>query len=173
MAQRAGAEVSGLTTSPRKLGYIAELGATAHTRAAFYADPSLTGYDFILQASGGTEIKRQLARLGKTGRMVCMGMSSGVKDGRRNVFRMLKAVAQTPRLSVLKMFDTNVGVFALNALHVLSDEAWIARLTERIADVDRDGLEPHVGKVFPAAQVAAAHAYLETRQAVGKVLLAF
>jgi NADPH:quinone reductase-like Zn-dependent oxidoreductase len=173
MARNAGAEVTGLTTSARKLGYITALGAAAHTRAAFYADPALTGYDFILQASGGSEIKRQLTRLRKTGRMVCMGMSSGVRDGRRNVVRMLTAVAQTPRLSIMKMFDANVGVFALNALHVLSDEGWVARLTERFADVDRDGLKPHVGKIFPAAEVAAAHAYLETRQAVGKVLLAF
>ena len=35
------------------------------------------------------------------------------------------------------------------------------------------GLEPHVGRVFPAAEVADAHRYLETKQAKGKVLLAW
>jgi hypothetical protein len=33
------------------------------------------------------------------------------------------------------------------------------------------GIAPHVGKVFPAADVTAAHSFLETKQATGKVLL--
>jgi synaptic vesicle membrane protein VAT-1 len=171
MARHAGAEVVGLTTSESKKQYIRDLGATAYTRDEFYADRSLTGYDFILQASGGKEITRQLPRLGITGRMVCMGMSSGVKDGRRNLLRMLGAVLQTPRLSVLKMFDRNAGLFALNALHVLQDDAWVQKLTARVADVDAYGLRPHVGKVFAATDAPAAHEFLQTRQALGKVLL--
>jgi synaptic vesicle membrane protein VAT-1 len=171
MARHVGAEVVGLTTSASKKDYIRDLGATAYTRDEFYADRSLSGYDFILQASGGKEITRQLPRLGMTGRMVCMGMSSGVKDGRRNVLRILKAVVQTPRLSVIKMFDRNTGLFALNALHILQDEAWVKKLTERVRDVDAYGLRPHVGKVFSADDAPAAHEFLQTRRALGKVLL--
>jgi hypothetical protein len=35
------------------------------------------------------------------------------------------------------------------------------------------GLAPHVGKVFAATDVSAAHAFLETKQATGKVLIAW
>lgn len=171
MARKAGAEVIGLTTSPSKKDFIRELGATPYTRDEFYADPSLTGYDFILNASGGAEIRKQMKRLGLTGRMVCVGLSSGVKDGKRNFFRIAKAALQTPRISVLKLFDDNAGIFALNALHVLRDEAWVRRLTAAVGTIDELGLKPHIGKVFPADQVAAAHEYLQTRQARGKVLL--
>jgi NADPH2:quinone reductase len=171
MARHAGAEVVGLTTSEHKKSYIAELGATPYTRDEFYADDSLTGFDFILQASGGKEIKKQLPRLGITGRMVCMGLNSGVKDGKRNFFRIAKAAIQTPRLSVLKMFDHNYGLFALNALHVLRDESWIEHLTSKVGEIDQIGLRPHVGKVFAATDAPAAHEFLQTRQALGKVLL--
>jgi synaptic vesicle membrane protein VAT-1 len=171
MARHAGAEVVGLTTTESKKDYIRDLGATPYTRDEFYADPALTGYDFILQASGGKEISRQLGRLGLTGRMVCMGMSSGVKDGRRNLLRVLRAVIQTPRLSVLKMFGLNTGVFGLNALHVLRDETWVKKLTERVGDVDAYGLRPHIGRVFRATDAPEAHEFLQTRQALGKVLL--
>jgi NADPH:quinone reductase-like Zn-dependent oxidoreductase len=173
MARHVGAEVTGLTTTASKKELIASYGATAYTRDEFRADPSLTGYDMILNASGGAEINWQRARLGITGRMVCIGVNSGVKDGRRNLPRMAIAALRTPRISVLKLFDQNSGVFALNALHVLRDPAWIARLTDAFAAIGTIGLTPHVGKVFPATDVAQAHRFLETKQATGKVLLAW
>ncbi|MEJ7600294.1 MAG: zinc-binding dehydrogenase [Kofleriaceae bacterium] len=173
MALHAGAEVTGLTTSPHKKGFIEELGATAYTFDEFRADPKLAGYDFILNASGGGHIQWQRARLAITGRMVCIGLSSGVKDGKRNFLRIAVAALRMPRISVLKLFDESTGVYALNALHVLRDDVWIERLTRSMTSIEKMGLRPHVGKVFPASDVAAAHGFLETKQATGKVLLAW
>ena len=171
MARHVGAEVTGLTTSPHKKGFIEDLGAKAYTRDEFRADSSLRGYDMILNASGGAQINWQRARLGMTGRMVCLGISSGVKDGKRNFFRMGMAALQMPRISVIKLFNDNTGIYALNALHVLRDPQWIERLTQSMIGVEQMGLRPHVGKVFRADEVGAAHAFLETKQATGKVLL--
>ncbi len=173
MARHVGAEVTGLTTTAAKKDFIRGYGATAYTREEFRADATLTGYDFILNASGGAEMAWQRKRLGITGRMVCIGVNSGVKDGKRNLPRMALAVVRTPRISVLKLFDENSGIFALNALHVLKDPTWVERLTRAFASVEQLGLQPHVGKVFPAADVASAHRFLETKQATGKVLLAW
>ncbi|NVB82285.1 MAG: zinc-binding dehydrogenase [Kofleriaceae bacterium] len=171
MARHAGAEVTGLTTSPHKKPFIESLGAIAYTREEFRANESLRGYDMILNASGGGEINWQRARLGITGRMVCLGISSGVKDGKRNFLRIGIAALRMPRISVLKLFDANTGIYALNALHVLEDQSWIEKLTKAMVGVEEMSLKPHVGKVFPAAEVGAAHAFLETKQATGKVLL--
>lgn len=173
MARAAGAEVFGLTTSPHKKAFIEGLGATAYTLDEFYGDSSLGGFDIIVNSSGGTHIQRQRKRLGLTGRMVCLGMSSGVKDGRRNFARIALAALRTPRISVLKLFDDNTGIFALNALHVLRDPVWIERMTKSLVAVDQLDLRPHVGKVFPATEAGAAHAFLETKKATGKVLLAW
>jgi 2-desacetyl-2-hydroxyethyl bacteriochlorophyllide A dehydrogenase len=173
MAQHVGAEVTGLTTSPHKKSFIEQLGAKAYTRDELRADASLKGYDFILNASGGGEINWQRARLGLTGRMVCVGLSSGVKDGKRNFARIALAALRMPRISVIKLFDANQGIFALNALHVLRDNAWIERLTKSMTTIEEMGLKPHVGKVFPASDVADAHSFLETKQATGKVLIAW
>jgi NADPH:quinone reductase-like Zn-dependent oxidoreductase len=173
MARHAGAEVTGLTTSAHKKAFIEQHGATAYTVDEFRADASLTGYDFILNASGGSHINWQRARLGLTGRIVCIGLSSGVKDGKRNLLRIALAALRMPRISVLKLFDQNQGVYALNALHVLRDPVWIERLTKSMATIVPMGLVPHVGKVFAATDVSAAHAFLETKQATGKVLLAW
>jgi 2-desacetyl-2-hydroxyethyl bacteriochlorophyllide A dehydrogenase len=171
MARHAGAEVTGLTTSPHKKKFIEDLGAKAYTRDDFRADASLRGYDMILNASGGAHINWQRERLGLTGRMVCIGISSGVKDGKRNYLRIAMAALQTPRIRVLELFDANTGIYALNALHVLRDPQWIERLTKAMVGVEQMGLRPHVGRVFPATKVGDAHAFLATKQATGKVLL--
>jgi NADPH:quinone reductase-like Zn-dependent oxidoreductase len=173
MARHVGAHCVGLTTSAHKKDYIEALGAEAHTREEFYRDSSMKNFDLILNASGGAELKKQMPRLGITGRMVCIGLNSGVKDGTRNLWRMGKAALQTPKISVLKLFDTNSGIFAINALLVLQDEAWIRRLTEGVKEIDDMKLLPHVGKVFEADAVADAHEYLQTKQAKGKVLLSW
>lgn len=171
MARFVGAEVTSLTTSPHKKPFIENLGAAAFTLDEFRANKDLRGYDFILNSSGGGNIGWQRKRLGMTGRMVCIGMSSGVKDGKRNLLRVASALVKVPRISILKLFGENTGIYALNALHVLQDPAWIARLTSSMTTVEQMGLSPIVGKVFEANDVASAHAFLETKQATGKVLL--
>lgn len=171
MAKFLGAEVTGLTTSGHKKSFIESLGATAYTRDEFRADAALTGYDLIVNASGGEHITWQRARLGYTGRIVCLGLSSGVKDGKRNYLRMGLAALRMPRISVIKLFDANQGVYALNALRVLQDPVWIERLTKSMVGVEAMNLAPHVGKVFAASEVAHAHEFIQTKQATGKVLL--
>jgi 2-desacetyl-2-hydroxyethyl bacteriochlorophyllide A dehydrogenase len=170
MARHVGAEVTGLTTSPHKKGFIEQLGATAYTVDEFRAT-QLSGYDMILNASASSTITWQRKRLGLTGRMVCIGMQAGMNNGKRDFVKLALAALRTPRISVFKLFDSNSGIYGLNALHVLRDDAWIERLTSSMTTVERMGLAPHVGKVFPATDVAAAHNFLETKQATGKVLL--
>lgn len=69
------------------------------------------------------------------------------------------------------LLNASTGIFALNSLHVLRDPAWVAGSRDRCRRSSRSASSPHIGKVFPAAEVAAAHAFLETKQATGKVLL--
>lgn len=172
MALRAGAsEVVGLTSTPSKKGYIRNLGATAMTWTEFREDKSVKDFDFILNASGGAQVRPQMKRLRITGRIVCLGLNSGIKDGKRNPFRMIKAAVQMPRISVLKLFNDNQGVFALNALYVLQDDHWIARLGVAFDELKDAPIVPHVGRTFRADKVADAHEYLQTKKAVGKVLL--
>jgi NADPH:quinone reductase-like Zn-dependent oxidoreductase len=103
--------------------------------------------------------------------MVCLGGSSGVKDGKRSLVRVAALIAGTPRISFLRLFGDNTGIYALNALHVLRDTPWVTRLTQSMATIAEMKLQPHIGKVFGADEVAAAHTCLAAKQATGKVLL--
>ena len=39
-------------------------------------------------------------------------------------------------------FDSNSGIYALNALKVLEDPTWVERLTRSLGDVEAQGLTP-------------------------------
>jgi 2-desacetyl-2-hydroxyethyl bacteriochlorophyllide A dehydrogenase len=173
MARYLGADVYGLTTSPKKKAYIEALGAKAFTHEEFYADASLKDFDFVLNASGGRSIKKQMARLGFTGRIVCIGLNSGVKDGKRNLFRVLRTLLETPLLPVLALFNQSRGVYGLNALRVMEDPRWVEKLTRSLETVEAMKLDPHVDRVFDSGDAPAAHEYIQTKQATGKVLLAW
>lgn len=173
MAKHLGADVVGLTTTAAKKPYIEALGAKAYTQAEFDADPSLKGFDFVLNASGGKSVRRQMKRLGYTGRIVCIGMNSGVKDGKRDLFRVVRTLLQMPIFPLLSLFDQNKGVYALNALRVMEDPAWVTKLTAQLPLVDEMHLDPHVDKVFASEDAPAAHEYIQTKQAKGKVLIAW
>ncbi|MDQ1656158.1 MAG: hypothetical protein QOD41_1241 [Cryptosporangiaceae bacterium] len=171
LAQHAGAHVTGLTTTPAKKAFLAERGMTPYTVEEFRADESLRGYDLVVNASGGRNITWQRKRLGLTGRIVCLGGSSGVQDGKRSLVRVAALIAGTPRISVLRLFGDNTGVYALNALHVLRDTEWVTRLTQSMATIAETNVRPHIGGVFAADEVAAAHTVLAAKQATGKLLL--
>ena len=173
MANKVGANVVGLTTTEAKLGYIENLGAKAMLREAFYQDANEKDFDFILNASGGREINVQRDRLQFTGRIVCIGLSSGVKDGTRNPFRMGWAALRMPRVGLIDLMHRNTGVYGLNALKVLQDESWVRRLTHTVETSDLTWLKPHIGQVFAAQDVASAHELIQTKQATGKVLLSW
>ena len=172
MCKHAGAEVAGLTTSPHKKDFIRAQGATPYTVEEFQADASLRGYDVILNSSGGSNITWQRERLGLTGRIVCIGVSSILGDnGKKSYLRIAKTLLATRKISVLKLFDASTGIYALNALTVLRDPEWVSRLTRSFSSVETMGLAVPVGKVFPANDVASAHTFLQSKQATGKVIL--
>jgi 2-desacetyl-2-hydroxyethyl bacteriochlorophyllide A dehydrogenase len=173
MAKHLGAEVIGLTTTAAKKPYIEALGATAYTQEEFDANAKLDGFDFVLNASGGKSVRRQMKRLRYTGRIVCIGMNSGVTDGKRDLLRVLRTLLAMPIFPLLSLFDQNKGVFALNALRVLEDPAWVTKLTESLHLVDEMRLDPHVDKVFASKNAPEAHEYIQTKQAKGKVLISW
>jgi NADPH:quinone reductase-like Zn-dependent oxidoreductase len=125
MARHVGAEVTGLTTSGHKKSFIEDLGATAYTRDEFRADASLSGYDMILNASGGAHINWQRglaspAAWGVSASPRASRMASAIRAHRR------RRAARSPRISVLKLFAANTGIYAQRASRRAIRRGWNA-----------------------------------------------
>lgn len=171
MLNHLGAQTIGLTSSPAKLDYIRSLGADAMTHHEFESQPSLGGFDLILNTQGGKTIRQHYDRLGMTGRVIALGFSSGIRAGGGSLVTFIKEGIRFPKFSIVKMFNLNRGVYALNALTLLRDPQYRATLASKWDEAEKYKLLPHIDHIFPARDIAKAHAHLESRKARGKVLI--
>lgn len=164
LAKRAGARVLATASSDEKLarltGYGLDHGINYRT-ADFAAEVRhLTGghgADVILDAVGGRTLVESLGCLAYRGRCVSFG------DAARQ--------HGTPiDISGMRPGNQSLTGYFLGAELISGDRAhrMIARL---LYDIAAGELRVVIDRTFPLAEAAAAHAYIESRQAFGRVLL--
>ncbi len=163
-------DVLGLTSSPSKKSSIEKWGARAMTHEEFAKSNELD-FNFILNSQGGKSIRKHFSHLAPTGRIVCLGVSEGIKEGKRDYLQILKTVISMPRFSVMELFNHNKGVFALNALHLMENQEWIKKRMADFNIIEEKKIVPFIGEIYQAEDVAQAHKALENKKVTGKVLL--
>ncbi|MFN2375187.1 MAG: medium chain dehydrogenase/reductase family protein [Candidatus Binatia bacterium] len=132
------------------------------------------GVELILDAVGGDSFKKGFRILAPTGRLGMFGMSSAAVGKERSILAALKTVASMPWLQFTApaLINANKGVFGVNLGHLWDQvpriRGWAGEL---LALWEAGVIKPHVDKVFPFAEAAAAHHYVQDRKNVGKVLL--
>ena len=164
MASRAGARVLATASSDEKLSRLAALGLDDGINYATtdFADEvrRLTegrGADVIVDSVGGPTLQGSLRCLAYRGRCVTVG------DAGRRAGEQLDISTLRPNNQSL------IGVF-LGAELFLNPRthAMIARHLDEIAS---GSLQVVIDRRFPLSEAAQAHAYIESRQAFGRVLL--
>jgi len=119
-----------------------------------------TGVDVILDLVGGAYFEQNLRSLKTKGRLMLVGTTSGSKAeiDLSLVMRKRAKILGT----VLRARPTNEKADA------------VRRFAEEVVPLfDSGGVVPNVDRVFPAGEVEAAHAYLESNESFGKVILEF
>jgi NADPH2:quinone reductase len=164
LAKKAGATVISTASSDGKLERLKELGLD---HGINYASESFVersreltdgrGADVVLDSVGGQNLVDSISALGYRGTLVSVGVAG--RSGSDIEVRQLWAQNNSLR-----------GVFLGGAL--LSEyprvHAMIADLLERVASGE---LHVEIDRTFPLSEAAAAHAYIESRQAFGRVVL--
>jgi NADPH2:quinone reductase len=164
LAKQAGATVLATASSDEKLERLKEFGldhGINYARESFVPRVAeLTdgrGADVVLDSIGGQNLVDSIAALAYGGTLVSVGVAGRAGSGIEA--RELWAKNNTLR-----------GVFLGGAL--LAEyprvRAMIAELIERVAGGE---LRAHIDRSFPLAEAAAAHAYLESRKAFGRVVM--
>lgn len=179
IARHLGATVLG-TASPRKHDFLRQRGvdhAIDYTRPDWPEEVRrLTqgkGVELALDPIGGHHWKQSFEVLRATGRMGMFGISSAAQGaGLKSLLGLLKLLASSPVFHAGKLIPPNRGVFGIN-IHSMYGEwekldHWMQQI---LAGVAQGWVRPQVDAVFPFTEVAAAHARLESRGNIGKVLL--
>lgn len=164
LAKRAGATVLATASSDEKLARLRPLGLDhgINYRDEHWVERvrELTdgrGADVIVDSVGGRTLEGSIEALAYRGRIAYVG-SAG-----RDAYR--------PNWDALRPGNKTVtGVF-LGAELMLDHARVHAMIAGHLADLARGALRVIVDRTWPLAEAAAAHAYVESRQAFGRVLL--
>ena len=162
LAKQAGATVYATASSDARLACLADFGLDAGIN---YATQNLTdevmrlterkGVNLVVDPVGGNVLEKSIASAGRRGRIVSVGTAS--RD-----FSKIDIGGLAPGNKSL------TGVF-------LGAEVATARAQEMIRDLLAQmasaSLSMLIDRTYPLAEAAAAHAYIESRQAVGRVIL--
>lgn len=172
-AKAAGAGVHG-TASPAKHQKLAELGvdrAIDYRRDGWWE--GLEPYDVVLDALGGTSLRRSYALLRPGGRLVGYGVSN-LQHGEKRSLRAAAphALAMLRGFNLIDQLSASKAVIGLNMLRLWDDrgtlEPWIAPLTKALED---QTIAPIVHAAVPFDQAPEAHRILAARENIGKVVL--
>lgn len=164
MAKAAGARVLATASSDDRLERLRELGlddGINYTTHDFVAEARrLTGgrgVDVVVDSVGGRTLQGSLEALAYRGRCITVGDAG-------------RSAAESLDVSGLRPNNQSLSGYFLGAELFFGTRAYpmVAGLLE---DVARGALRVVVDRSFPLAEAAAAHAYIESRRAVGRVLL--
>ena len=164
MAKRAGARVLATASSDDRLERLKELGlddGINYVSRDFVSEARrLTdgrGVDVVVDSVGGRTLQGSLEALAYRGRCVTVG------DAGRTAAESLDISGMRPNNQSLSGYFLGAELFLGTRAH-----AMVGRLLEEIA---RGELRVVVHRSFPLSEAAAAHAFIESRQAFGRVLL--
>jgi NADPH2:quinone reductase len=164
MAKRAGARVFSTASSDDKLERLKELGLDEGINYAttdFVAEAKrLTdgrGVDVVVDSVGGVTLQGSINVLAYRGRCVTVG------DAGRTRAEQLDISGMRPNNQTLSGYFMGAELFLTARVHPMVDGL--------LADIAKGDLKVVIDRAFPLADAAAAHAYIESRQSFGRVLL--
>jgi NADPH:quinone reductase len=164
LAKRAGARVLATASSGLRLERLEELGldhGIDYTSVDFVEQVrQLTegrGADVIVDSIGGSTLQKSLHCLAYRGRCVSFG------DAGREVATKLD-------ISTMRANNQTLVGYFLGAELFLDPRAH-AMIARHLADIDAGQLRVVIDRRFGLAEAGEAHAYIESRQAFGRVLL--
>jgi len=103
---------------------------------------------------------------------VLYGVSSIASGERRSLWRGLTTMLAMPAFMPLSLMNHNRVVIGLNLGHLWGEAARLGELmTMLLEEIDAGRIRPIIARTFPLERAGEAHAYLQSRANVGKVVL--
>jgi NADPH2:quinone reductase len=174
--KHAGVEIFGTAGSDEKIKFLRAYGVhhPINYRTADFSQhiKELTtgeGIDFVLDSLGGETLKKSIKLLRPNGRLASIGVSSFTQ---KNRLLLLGELLFRPRLDTLSLLRRSTGFYGVYLARLAERPRLIQSLMQTIISQYIQGkIKPHIGRAFPFEQVAGAHAFLESRNSIGKLLL--
>ncbi len=129
------------------------------------------GVDLILDPLGGADTARGYTLLAPAGHLACFGFANLITGEKRSWPRVLWQLTRVKRWGPLQLMSDNRTVSGVNLGHLFGEVALLGEAMQALFRLFGEGkVAPRVDRVFPLAEGAAAHRFLQERRNVGKVL---
>ena len=180
LAAHAGAQVTGVVGGRHKKKLPNELGAhrvidkSSEDLWPAAGKIAPAGYDVILDANGVSTLADSYDHLAPLGRLVVYGFHSMMPKvgGRPNYLKLARDYLRTPRFNPLKLTTDSRSVLGFNLSFVSQRTDLLLPAMQKILGGFAEGwLKAPPVQRYPLAEVARAHADLESGQTVGKLVL--
>lgn len=130
------------------------------------------GVDRILDALGGPDWSKNYSLLRPGGHLHCFGWANMVSGHKRNLFHVVSQFVRQVRFSPMQLMGDNRGVSGTNMGQLWNETALLGHHLGRILELNTQGkLTAHVDTIFPLEKAGEAHAHVQARKNVGKVIL--
>lgn len=130
------------------------------------------GVELVIDPLGGSHWKKSYKALRHTGRLGMFGISTASDSGKFAPLKLLGTALGMPFFHPLSLMSQNRAVFGVNVGHLWHEQekirVWADTLLRGVAD---GWVRPHVDSTFPFDRAGEAHAYIEARRNIGKVVL--
>ncbi|MCX5788768.1 MAG: medium chain dehydrogenase/reductase family protein [Elusimicrobia bacterium] len=130
------------------------------------------GVDIVMDPVGGESFKKSYRLLAPLGRLICYGFSGAAAGRTRSLLRLGWEFVSTPRFSPTDLMLENRAVFGLHLGRLTGNEKLLGDAMGRLLQWWKDEkISPVVGATFKLEEAGKAHAYLQDRKNIGKVVL--
>ena len=130
------------------------------------------GVELIIDPIGGKNWKKSYKALRSAGRLGMFGVSTVTDSTAGKVVQFVKLLLNMPWYNPLRLMNANKSVFGVNLGHMWREREKISGwMHEILKGVEEGWIRPHVDRSFPFWHASEAHAYIEARKNIGKVVL--
>lgn len=179
IARRIGAEVFATAGTDEKIEIARRYGAdhAVNYREVDFAGEvtRLTagyGVDVVMDSVGGDVFRKGWKLLAEMGRYVLFGVSSVTGKGAINRIKAAAAFSVMRPIFPPSLMSANKGIFGFNLGTLTRKETYFGEAAREILRYYDEGvLRPVIGRRFSFDEIVEAHAFLQTRQSTGKVVV--
>lgn len=180
-AKRRGCIIYGTAGSDEKIEYIKNQGVAFpinYRKKDFYeyikAQRGEKNIDAIFDSIGGNYVKKGLKLLAPGGRFALYGAAqiAGNSD-KKSFFRQLKTLLGFGKYSPTQFFANSQTLIGVNMLQIGDYKPYILKkcMTDVVDLYNKGEINPVIGKIFIASELAEAHDFLQKRKSTGKLIV--
>jgi NADPH:quinone reductase-like Zn-dependent oxidoreductase len=179
LAKHFGAEIYATASTPEKLEFARNQGAThlINYRTEDFEKSirnSTNGYgvDVVLDSVGGKVFKKGWRLMAPMGRYVLFGFSGVAGKRSYSKIKALREILAAPVLLPHTLLSRNVSLSCFNLNFLSQKSGYLKNALRLVLDWQANGIvKPAIGARYPFERAAEAHAYMQARKSVGKIVM--